>query len=350
VTSFWNHLPADRAVRLVGADAEAIATSLEPLPPDAPAVVTYYPHAETIASKVVDAMLRELETAAIELFPAWLPAAAPITSPGGVGVAAVRTVAKQAAAISDHYGPFLAALAECGLRRSANGLTRFPREIRAAGLVRVLKNSYTRSNAVILVPVPADLPSACQQALASASEWMAQHGHVGIWLAGSLEARERIVSVTVKLPGHLAAVAVDGTPEFVRIPAGPVLLYPPIFGQPHHASAAEQKLEEALLKRPWAAGRRWNQTYRSHPLVNAVRLDLWWPDERCVVEVDGPDHRSKWKYAEDRRRDRMLDNDGLKVLRFTNAEVLGDLDMVLAAIENCLQKRRSRQEELSNHV
>jgi very-short-patch-repair endonuclease len=337
-------------VRLVGADAEAIATSLEPPPPDAPAVVTYYPHVQSTASKVVDAMLHELETAAVELFPAWLPGAAPISGPGGVGVAAVRTVAKQAAAISDHYGPFLAALAECGLRRTANGLSRFPREIRAAGLVRVLKNSYTRTNAAILVPVPADLSPACQQALGSASEWMAQHGHVGVWLAGPLEARERIISVTVKLPDHLVDIPDVGIPDTLRTPAGPVLLYPPIFGQPHHRSAAEQKLEEALLKRPWAAGRAWNQTYRSHPLVNAVRLDLWWRDERCVVEVDGPDHRSKWKYAEDRRRDRMLDNDGLKVLRFTNAEVLGDLDMVLAAIENCLQRRRSTQGELSNHV
>jgi very-short-patch-repair endonuclease len=217
-------------------------------------------------------------------------------------------------------------------------------------LVRVLRNSYTRTNAAILVPVPPDLPSACQQALATASEWIAQHGHVGIWLAGSVEARERIISVTVRLPDHIARIAAAGMPETVRTPTGPVLLYPPIFGQPHHASAAEQKLEEALLKQPWAAGRAWNQTYRSHPLVNAVRLDLWWRDERCVVEVDGPDHRSKWKYAEDRRRDRMLDSDGLKVLRFTNAEVLGDLDMVLKAIEDCLQKRRSKQEELSNHV
>lgn len=349
MTDFWTDTASRRVVRLVGADAEAIVTSLESLPSGAPAVVTYYPHLEPTTSKVVDSILRELEATAIELFPSWLPAASEISGPGGVGVPAVRAVAKDVAATSHHFGPFLAELAEHGLRR-ANGMSRFPRETRAAGLMRVLKASYNRSSAAILVPVPENFPIACQRALVSACEWVAQQGDVGVWLAGQLEAAERINSVVARQPNHLVSLVDGDVPEAMRTPASPTVVYPPVVGKPHPGSPAERKLEDALAKRAWAAGRVWNQTYCSHPLVNPVRLDLWWRDERFVVEIDGPDHRSKWKFAEDHRRDVMLHGDGLAVLRFTNAQVLDDLDVVLAAIEQFIHTRRNTQGVLSSYA
>ncbi|MFC7646935.1 hypothetical protein ACFQX6_45140 [Streptosporangium lutulentum] len=74
--------------------------------------------------------------------------------------------------------------------------------------------------------------------------------------------------------------------------AARTVAYPAVAGVPHPASSAEQALETALSSRDWATGRAWNQTYRSHPLANPVRLDLLWREERCVVEIDGPDHGS----------------------------------------------------------
>lgn len=325
-----------RAVRLTGAEAGILTATMDPLPPDAPATVVYYPPAEPTVARMVQAMLRELETVAVELFPAWLPGARAISAPSGLGIAAVRVVAREAAAGSEHFGPFLAELAVCGLRRNAEGLTKFPPEIRAAGLARVLKTAYRRDSAAFLVAVPAGFPA--ERALRSASQWLAHHGHLGVWLVGLSDPGERMATIGVRVPGQTEDTDL---PETVKTPAGPVIIYPPLAGAPHPRSPSEHRLEQALVKLDWAAGRAWNQTYQSHPLVNPVRLDLWWPDERCVVEIDGPDHLKIWKYTQDRRRDNMLQRDGLTVLRFTDGDVMGDIDAVLADIKQLITSRRT---------
>ena len=65
-----------------------------------------------------------------------------------------------------------------------------------------------------------------------------------------------------------------------------------------------------------------------------------WPEHRCAVELDGPDHRGALKYADDRRRDNTLVLDGYAVLRFTNDEVIDDVARVLATIERLLSDRK----------
>lgn len=74
-----------------------------------------------------------------------------------------------------------------------------------------------------------------------------------------------------------------------------------------------------------------------------MRVDLMWPDARCVVEIDGPDHRGILKYADDRRRDNSLVLDGYAVLRFTNDEILGDAPRVLHVIERLVTTRRPQK-------
>ena len=75
-------------------------------------------------------------------------------------------------------------------------------------------------------------------------------------------------------------------------------------------------------------------------LTNAIRVDLVWPREKCVVELDGPDHLDTDKYAADRVRDRALQRAGFLVLRYTNDEVLGDAARVLGELERFLEDRR----------
>jgi hypothetical protein len=111
-------------------------------------------------------------------------------------------------------------------------------------------------------------------------------------------------------------------------------------GMPHPASVTEQALEHRLARCEWAVGRTWNQEYASHSLAPPIRVDLMWPDERCVIEIDGPDHRGILKYAADRRRDNGLTLDGFAVLRFTNDEIIDDPHRVLAVIESLLVKKR----------
>jgi very-short-patch-repair endonuclease len=121
--------------------------------------------------------------------------------------------------------------------------------------------------------------------------------------------------------------------------------YPAVAGRPHPASPSEQALEAALDSRGWAVGRGWNQTLRLHPLVSPVRVDLLWQAERCVVEVDGPDHRGELKFAEDRSRDVRLQSAGYAVLRFTDSQVLTDTQGVVRQIELFLRDRRRITQE-----
>ena len=124
-------------------------------------------------------------------------------------------------------------------------------------------------------------------------------------------------------------------------PAGPHPPYlTPLQGRPNAFSRAETCLEAHLARSPWAAGRAWNQTWSSGVLANAIRVDLVWPREKCVVELDGPDHLDTDKYAADRVRDRALQRAGFLVLRYTNDEVLGDAARVLGELERFLEDRR----------
>ncbi len=124
-----------------------------------------------------------------------------------------------------------------------------------------------------------------------------------------------------------------------------VVSYPAVAGRPHPASPSERALEAALGSRGWAAGRGWNQTLCPHPLAGPVRVDLLWQAERCVVEVDGPDHRGALKFAADRSRDVRLQLAGYAVLRFTDDQVLTDAQGVIRQIELFLRDRRRATQE-----
>jgi hypothetical protein len=337
----WERLPVGRVVRLTGASPAALALMVASPPPGAPAVVTYCPRSADSPSAVAGAVLDELESVAFDLFPAWLPAATGIAGPGGAGVAAVRALATQAAPRTAQFGPFLADLAESALRGTRSP-GRFAAEVRAAGLARVVARSYDRAAVALLVHVPAGLSVDGEQALVGGLEWLAQRGGFGLWLAGAeLSTVDWIPALPVRLPEAVASIerAATGKPA-VQPSDPPAMAYPPIAGRPHPQSRAEQALEAALSTLPWAAGRAWNQTYQPRPLEPPVRLDLLWREERCVVEIDGPEHADPVRYEADRRRDVQLHLDGYVVLRFTNDQVARDLTLVVCQIEQFIQARR----------
>jgi very-short-patch-repair endonuclease len=363
----WADLPVGRVIRLDGTDTESTALAIDPLPTGAPAIVTYHAGASRSTTRMVASLLQELEEAAISLFPAWLPEAEGISGAGGAGLPAVRVLAQREAAASDHFGPFLARLAELALAArggpgtdgscsmnapgsmgapgsmsASGGMGGFSPEVRAAGLARVLAASFGRTRAAVLVHVPAGLTPVAQEVLVGGCEWLAHRGRLGVWLTGGrdegdpLTAVDRLERVTIHLPpGEAAdpvAVADEATAGGLR--------YPALAGRPHPGSRSEQALEAALARCDWAAGRVWNQTYQRHPLAAPIRVDLLWRDERCVVEVDGPDHRRRLKFADDRRRDVHLQLAGYAVLRFTDAHVLTDTEVVVRQIERFLRNRR----------
>jgi very-short-patch-repair endonuclease len=392
---------------------------------------------------MVAALLSELETAALRLYPAWLPPAKDIAGPGGAAVPAVRALAR-AMADPDPYpdsdlgpgpgtgtgtdprlAPFLADLAELALRGTvrpddiAAGVpgahsrgaaarvgtdrrraersrlsTRFPPQTRAAGLARVLAAAYGRPRTSLVVHVPDGLTGGEEESLVAGCEWLARRAGLAIWLTGApLPTVDRVPVATVLPdppvlpdshvrpdshvlpdPRAVSDPKVTSGPgsrvgrtdasgrsdrdrtRSARTPSGgpaahrpdpafavtrPALGHPPVANVPHPASRAERALEAALAACDWASGRAWNRPYRSHALANPIRVDLMWPAERCVVEIDGPDHRSHDKFAADHRRDVQLQLDGYAVLRFTNDQVLADTGIVVDQLRRFLQKRRA---------
>src|SRR5262245_28846819 len=154
VAGFWTDLPAGRVVSLRGLGAEDVVLALEPLPPDAPAIVVLRPSA--VPPSWSEFILDELDACALALFPAWLPEAERIDGPAGLGADAVRAIALRSAAGTLHHGPFLADLAVRALGGIASST--FPRAVRAAGLGRVIAASYGRPTLALVVDVP-PLPS-----------------------------------------------------------------------------------------------------------------------------------------------------------------------------------------------
>lgn len=333
----WHDLPIGRVAQVQGAQTEAIELSLEPLPADAPAVVSYYPAAGSTATELVSAILSELERVAVGLFPAWLPDAARIEGPEGAGLAAVRSVASETASRTTHFGPFLVALAERALLRSNNELIRFAPEVRAAELAKVLAVSYGRPDAAILVDIPRD--QASLPALVTACEWLAARAGFGVWLAGAPDpvSPDHVRTVAFQLPPDVAEIVDEVGMDPVERPRNGSVISPPLMGLPKWNSTAEQLLEAALAGVDWAHGRRWNRGVAGLP---GYIIDLTWRAERLAVEIDGDEHRGRLHFEKDRRRDVHLQLAGYAVFRFTNVRVLGDVDGVLADIRKFIESKR----------
>ncbi|MEU8283739.1 DUF559 domain-containing protein [Micromonospora sp. NPDC048905] len=342
---WWAAPPMRRVSHLPAVDPEVLRVALDPLPPEAPAVVHYRPTVVGPLGDLVDDLLDQLDTAALAMFPSWLAGADRFDSDGTLGVAAVRALASRAAARSWHFGPFLADLAERGLRgpRRPAGRSRFAPGVRAAGLARVLAEAYDREGCLLVIALP-DLGADAERTLVAAAEWLVRHGGFTVWLAGGfLRHADRVRSVPVRVPRRFAELASStDRPPATSARLGPtVLAWPPIAGVPRGDSAAEQALERALAPHEWARGRRWNHTYEWHVLGVSYRLDLFWPVEGLAVEVDGPEHRGRIAFANDRRRDVQLQLLGLDVLRFTNEQVLTDAPAVVDGIRQLLARRRA---------
>jgi very-short-patch-repair endonuclease len=70
--------------------------------------------------------------------------------------------------------------------------------------------------------------------------------------------------------------------------------------------------------------------FRRQMPVGKYIVDFACVEHRLIVEVDGDSHDGR--YAQDSARERVLNNEGWKVFRVSNDEVLSNLEGVLFAI------------------
>jgi leucyl-tRNA synthetase len=79
--------------------------------------------------------------------------------------------------------------------------------------------------------------------------------------------------------------------------------------------------------------------FRQQHLIGDYIVDFVCLDKKLIVEVDGKIHDSQ--IEEDAKRTEILENNYFKVIRFTNDEVLGNIEAVLKTIQEELSKRKS---------
>ncbi|WP_160194687.1 endonuclease domain-containing protein [Devosia riboflavina] len=72
--------------------------------------------------------------------------------------------------------------------------------------------------------------------------------------------------------------------------------------------------------------------FRRQAQIGPYYIDFLCHGSKLVIEVDGDTHFVGVAQAYDERRDRRIAADGFRVIRFTNHEVVTNLDGVLEAI------------------
>ncbi|BCX75180.1 endonuclease domain-containing protein [Acinetobacter bereziniae] len=73
------------------------------------------------------------------------------------------------------------------------------------------------------------------------------------------------------------------------------------------------------------------QFYRQKPILNFI-VDFYCPSANLVIECDGSQHYTDEGLEADRIRDHALEQLGLKVLRFDNRHVMGEIDAVVQVV------------------
>ena len=102
-----------------------------------------------------------------------------------------------------------------------------------------------------------------------------------------------------------------------------------------HPTPAENALWQRLRRRQLGV------KFRRQHAIGPFIVDFYCAEAALVVEVDGPIHQ--YTAEEDAIRQEFLEAQGLRVLRFTNAEVENDIEGVLNRIRTALQSAPRRE-------
>jgi len=98
------------------------------------------------------------------------------------------------------------------------------------------------------------------------------------------------------------------------------------------------KAEAVLWKRLKDRKLFYSKFRRQHP-VNIFIVDFYCHEYRLVIEVDGDIHNDDIANQYDLSRTEVLNKFGLKVIRFTNYQILYSLDSVIGKIHKEITER-----------
>src|SRR4030095_15394986 len=102
------------------------------------------------------------------------------------------------------------------------------------------------------------------------------------------------------------------------------------------ATPAENKLWFHLR------GKRFEKLkFRRQHGIGPYIVDYYCPESNLVIEIDGDVHANPNQIKRDRLRAEYLRGRGLQVIRYTNEEVLKNLEGVLEDLRNWVELRRS---------
>ncbi|NEU09386.1 endonuclease domain-containing protein [Flavihumibacter sp. R14] len=111
--------------------------------------------------------------------------------------------------------------------------------------------------------------------------------------------------------------------------------------QPYASSLRKQmtKAEACLWKYVLKARKlRGYQFRRQRPVLRYI-ADFMCMELMLIIEVDGITHDWEETHKRDRKREQELEAAGFSILRFSDEEVLKDIDAVLAYLENWVDRQ-----------
>jgi very-short-patch-repair endonuclease len=91
---------------------------------------------------------------------------------------------------------------------------------------------------------------------------------------------------------------------------------------------------EAFLWRYLKNSQLEGRKFRRQSSVKNFIVDFYCPEEKLVIELDGDFHFDIKAKKDDDKRTKLMEKEGLRVIRFENQEILLNLEKVLKEIKN----------------
>jgi very-short-patch-repair endonuclease len=96
---------------------------------------------------------------------------------------------------------------------------------------------------------------------------------------------------------------------------------------------------EALVRHCILKGKKLKYKFRRQKPIENFILDFYCPELKLWIEVDGGYHKEEAQAEYDEMRTKSLNTFGVKIIRVSNEEVLGNLDWVGYYLETQIQER-----------